>query len=102
VIEGEPSNVAGLIGFAIVRSARQNTSQISRGNPVLFFLGEKMIGDAQQSLNDDFQAGFLASLAHGACFKRLQVIQFATHDTPTPGLGRPRAEREQYIPAPID
>ena len=69
---------------------------------MLFFIGETMIGDAQQSLNDDFQAGFLTSFAHRACFKRFQVIQFATHNAPTPGLGRPRAEREQDIPAPID
>ena len=61
-----------------------------------------MIGDAQQSLNDDFQACFLTSFAHRACFKRLQVIQFAADDAPTPGLGSPRAEREQDIPALID
>ena len=102
MIEGKPSNVAGLIGFAIVGSARQNTSQISRGDPVLSFIGEKMIGDAQESLNGDFQADFLASLAYRARFKRLPIIQFAADDAPIPDLGRPRAEREQHIPAPID
>jgi hypothetical protein len=52
-VEVEPADLAGFLGLAIPGSGGQGSREISGGDPVLGFVRQKMVGDAQKALDGD-------------------------------------------------
>jgi hypothetical protein len=61
----------------------------------LTFLGEMMVGYAEEADETDFEADFLAGLANGALLERFEIVDLAANDAPEADFGRPVAEREK-------
>ena len=69
--------------LAIARLTAGDAAEERRRNPVLIFAGQAMIGDAQKTLKDNFDAGFLVRFPNRALFERFEKIELATENAPT-------------------
>lgn len=82
-------------GLTVVGFAREDLSEICGRNPMLSFLRQVMVGDAQEADETDLNADFLARLADGALLQRLEIVDFSADNAPATGFRRPISEREQ-------
>jgi hypothetical protein len=101
LIEGEPADLAGFSRFTIFGAAVGYAAQVGRGDPVLAFLGQEVVGDAQKGFDGDGEADFFESFAESAVVKSFEVFEFAADDAPGAGFGRELAKGEERAAAVV-
>jgi hypothetical protein len=87
LVEREPADLAGFARLTIFGAAAGYAAQISRRDPVLAFLGQEVVGDAEKSLDGDSEADFLESFADCAVVKSFEVFELAADDAPAARFG---------------
>jgi hypothetical protein len=95
LIEREPPDLAGLTRLTILGAATGYASQISRRNPVLAFVGQKMIANAKKALDRNSYTYFLKGFADGTVVKSFEVFELAADDAPAACFGRALPERKE-------
>lgn len=93
--EWEPGDLASFFRLTVAGFAGEDFAEVRGRNPVLPFLREMMVGDAEEADETDFEADFLAGFADGALLERFEIVDFAANDAPAAGFGRPVAESEK-------
>lgn len=96
LIESKPADFARLAGLAVCCFAGQDLTKIGRGNPVLVFAGEAVVGDAKQGVKRYFHADLPASFADGTLLESFEEVDFTADDAPAAGLRRELAERQEH------
>ena len=96
MVERKPADFARFGRLAVGGFAGADFAQLGRGDPVLVFAGEAVIGDAKQGAKRNFYADFFASFADGALLESLEEVHFAADDAPAACLGRPLAESQEH------
>jgi hypothetical protein len=94
-VGGEPAHFACLVRLAVSRRALQDASQVRRGDPVLAFVREQVIGDAQQAVDGNFQAHLFEGLANCAGLEGFEELYLAADDAPTPRFRGKFSQRQQ-------
>jgi hypothetical protein len=70
LVKAEPADFASFYRLAICGFTRKDLSKESRGDPMLVFTREAMVGDAEERAKGDFEADLFAGFANGARFER--------------------------------
>jgi len=70
-----------------LRHTGEDAAEVGRGDPVLTFGGQAVVGDAEEAFDGDFYPDFFFGFADGAGFQRLEVVEFAAYDAPVIGFG---------------
>ena len=102
LIEGEPADLAGFSRFTIFGAAVGYAAQVGRGDPVLAFLGQEVVGDAEKAFDADREADFFESFAEGAVVKSFEVFELATEDAPGACFGGKLAKGEERAAAVVE
>src|SRR5580700_3126047 len=82
--------------LAVSCRALQDTSQVCGRDPVLAFVRQQMIGDAQQSVDGDLQADLLERFTDRATLDRFEEIHLAPDDAPALRFRWEFSQRQQY------
>jgi hypothetical protein len=102
LLQGEPADLAGLARFAILGAAVGYAAQIGRGNPVLAFLGQEVVGDAEKGFDEDGEADFFERFTEGAAVKGLEVFELAADDAPGAGFRGKLTKGEERAAAVVE
>ena len=78
LVERKPADLARLAWLAVPCFAAQNAAEECGRHPVLAFIGQAVIGDAEEAVDDNFDAGFFTRFADRALSQRLQEIQLTS------------------------
>jgi len=98
----EPADVVSFVGLAVAGFSSEHAGEIGGGDPVLGFVGKKVVGDAEEAVDGDFDADLLEGLADGAMLEGFEEVELAADDAPAPGFGRAFAEGEEDATVGVD
>jgi hypothetical protein len=95
LVEGEPGDLEGFVGLAVAGLAGCGAAKVGGRDPVLVFVRDQMVGNAEEALDGDGEADFFEGFAESALGERLEVFEFSAADAPAAGFGRILAKGEE-------